>query len=252
MVRVPDCDSGCCGFESRHPPHQGVVQMVRTLALDARGRWFESSFPDIMPLVWDHGASESLARGNLQYIGEDAPWCVNQAHGLVQLKRSGSTPEVGKFTAVKGSMTTPSWYWKTHSVQSHRTRHGRIVGMEAKGSWSLRHVWRMFTEIPVGTADGCKCKSCRPPTMRGKLSDRLLVSYARDTGFDSQTRNSWYYYKKSRASLLRFFSFEELFFSSSSSFLTASHVYIWLGSKSVFSSLFISVSGYSLGFLSLK
>ena len=188
-------------------------------------------------LITRKGYVQNERRGWLPHhrltLRVEAPYLrghVSQAHGLVHLKRSGSTPEVDKFTAVKGSMTTPNWYWKNHSVQSHRTRHGRIVGMEANGSWSLRHA-----------------------IMRGKLSDRLLVSYARDTGFDSQTRNSWYYYKSKKQSFVApLFSFEELFFSSSSSFFTASHVYIWLGSKSFFSSLFISVSGYSLGFLSLK
>lgn len=71
--------------------------------------------------------------------------------------------------------------------------------------------------------------------MRGKLSDRLLVSYARDTGFDSQTRNSWYYYKSKKQSFIApLFSFEELFLFSSSSFLTASHCYVRLGFKTIF------------------
>lgn len=75
--------------------------------------------------------------------------------------------------------------------------------------------------------------------MRGKLSDRLLVSYARDTGFDSQTRNSWYYYKKRSGFCHPFFNLEELF-SFTSTFLSASHVYVRLGFKTY--SVFFNLS----------
>lgn len=83
--------------------------------------------------------------------------------------------------------------------------------------------------------------------MQGKLSDRLLVSYARDTGFDSLTcKDLDIITKKAGPHPSCFFNYPDfgvfrgLLFSSSSSFFSASHVYVRLGFKTY--SVFFNLS----------
>ena len=46
LVRAPVCGTGGREFNSPQSPKRDVVQLGRTLALGARGRWFKSSHLD--------------------------------------------------------------------------------------------------------------------------------------------------------------------------------------------------------------
>lgn len=110
MVRIPDCDSG------------GVGSIPTVYPSREYFKWLEC-------VPWTYvvaGSSPAslICQPSTRFSATEKVWFDSRGW---------------QFTAVDGSMVTTLWVWKNHSVQSHRTRHGRIVGMEANGSWSLRH-----------------------------------------------------------------------------------------------------------------